>query len=155
MGSVYTKAKEKIWPPDPNDKTVISAAVYEQLAKKTSCKFCSLCKFISIITFKVSTTELKHWFGLFIKNHPDGYMSEESFAAEFAEFFPHGNADQISRYLFSLFDAADDLERHETDQDSKNGSGSYNLSLEEERVDSKKQGKFQLFLLIDKVRVYF
>lgn len=129
MGSVYTKAKEKIWPPDPNDKTIISAAVYEQLARKTS----------------FSTTELKHWFGLFIKNHPDGYMSEESFAAEFAEFFPHGNADQISRYLFSLFDAADDLERHETNQDdeknSKNGSESYNVSLEE-RVDSKKQVDF-------------
>ena len=78
-------------------------------------------------------------------------MSEESFAAEFAEFFPHGNADQISRYLFSLFDAADDLERYETNQDdeknSKNESESYNVSFEE-RVDSKKQGKFQLFSLI-------
>ena len=81
-------------------------------------------------------------------------MSEESFAAEFAEFFPHGNADQISRYLFSLFDAADDLRKHEIDlekeEDSKidpeNSSDSHNISV---RVDSKKQGKFQLYLFHD------
>ncbi|KAK7508138.1 hypothetical protein BaRGS_00000377 [Batillaria attramentaria] len=48
--------------------------------------------------------EIKQWFKGFMRDCPDGQLSQEKFKEVYAQFFPGGNPEEFCRHVFRSFD---------------------------------------------------
>ena len=143
MGGVLTVVLSKLgFEQDESDPKVLSAGKIKKLTERTTCKYFYYRK-KDLIKSIVTASELKHWFGLFIANYPDGHIRRENFYKEFDDFFPHGDASKISSYLFQIFDNCKKVEHDEQPADDK-----------AEHVEESDTVMFQIFRLNDVSQVF-
>ncbi|XP_076462744.1 neuronal calcium sensor 2-like [Babylonia areolata] len=48
--------------------------------------------------------EIRHWYRGFMKDCPDGQLTEQKFMEVYCQFFPEGKPDQFCRHVFRSFD---------------------------------------------------
>ena len=60
--------------------------------------------FTILFLFKVSEKELKQWHKGFLKDCPNGLLTEQGFIKIYTQFFPNGDPSKFASLVFRVFD---------------------------------------------------
>ena len=57
---------------------------------------------------KLNNREIKDWYKTFQRDHPEGYLTLESFTQMYSNMYPMGDAKEFSENMFRVFDLNSD-----------------------------------------------